>query len=48
VAKSLNLGGAGIDTADEWSYDSDVLPKVIFASDAAENDVCGACGEPLV
>lgn len=37
----------GIDRADEYSFDSDHFPKVIFA-DSVDNDVCGACHEKLI
>lgn len=36
-----------IDYADPYSYDSDDFPKVIFASDVTEDDVCGVCYERL-
>lgn len=46
----LNAYGraAGIaDPEDEYSYDSDHHPKVIFA-DHYEGDTCGNCHEPLI
>jgi len=37
------------DRYDEYSYDSDSFPKVIFADQALEDsDVCCECGEELV
>lgn len=37
----------GIEYDDEYSYDSDNFPKVIFA-DQNEDDYCGSCHEPLI
>lgn len=37
----------GIDRHDEWSYDSDEFPKVIYADGVAEHMICGGCGNPL-
>lgn len=37
--------GKNIDRYDEWTYDSDEHPKVIFSRAAA--DTCGECGEDL-
>lgn len=36
-----------IDRADETSYDSSELPKVVFLGDSGEDDVCGSCRDPL-
>ena len=36
----------GIDNSDEYSFDSDEFPKVVFA-DQTEDDSCGECGEVL-
>ena len=49
VAKSLRLSGRDIDPADEWSYDSDEFPKVVFASQVwNDENSCPVCvwGEP--
>lgn len=37
---------AGIDRQDEWSFDSDNFPKVVFSDELAD-DYCGGCGEKL-
>lgn len=37
----------GIDRYDESSYDSDEFPKVVFGSDLADGEHCGACGTDL-
>jgi len=36
-----------IDRMDESSFDYGDFPKVIFASDASEDDYCATCGETL-
>lgn len=38
----------GIDRADEWSFDSDDFPKVVFDSQIQENEHCGECHEDLL
>lgn len=38
----------GINPEDESSYDSEDFPKVIFASQAGDEDSCGECGESLI
>lgn len=38
----------GVNRADEYSFDSDDFPKVIFGYQAEDADsVCETCGEPL-
>lgn len=38
----------GIDRNDEWTFDTDVFPKVVFAGDVVpERDVCASCEEYL-
>jgi len=36
----------GIDRADEWTFDTDVFPKVIF-SDSNVGLACGTCNETI-
>jgi len=38
---------AGIDRNDEWSYDSDDFPKVIFRDQADDDTACGRCGRTI-
>lgn len=38
----------GIDRNDEWSFDSDNFPKVIFATDVEfDDDICGSCDKTV-
>jgi len=38
------IGSAlGFDVNDEYTYDSDVFPKVLFDYDLTEDEVCGYC-----
>lgn len=37
----------GIDPEDEYSYDSDNFPKVLFSHQVDDDDMCGRCGVPL-
>jgi len=36
-----------IDVEDEYSYDSDDFPKIIFADQIEEDEYCGTCHEIL-
>ena len=36
-----------IDIEDEYSYDSDDFPKVIFADQLEETEYCGSCGKKI-
>lgn len=38
----------GIDRMDEYSFDSDEFPKVIFADSVDSDEVCAGCGGPLL
>jgi len=38
----------GWDYADEYSYDSDDFPKVIFASQVEGPETCDQCGDELI
>lgn len=37
----------GIDRMDEYSFDSDEFPKVIFSDSITENDICTVCQNAL-
>lgn len=37
----------GIDRFDEYSFDSDEFPKVVFRSQIEDEERCGACGEEI-
>ncbi|MGZ4518835.1 MAG: hypothetical protein ACXVGB_00255 [Mycobacteriaceae bacterium] len=38
----------GIDRYDEWTFDTDDFPKVLFADHASEDgEWCASCHEPL-
>lgn len=37
----------GIDRMNETTFDSDTFPKVIFADQVTDEDVCGHCGAQL-
>ena len=37
----------GIDRMDESTFDSDAFPKVIFAGQVSDEDVCGRCEAQL-
>lgn len=36
-----------IDRMDEWTFDSDHFPKVIFSSQVEDDEPCATCGENL-
>lgn len=38
---------SGIDRYDEWMFDSDDFPKVIFESQIDDHEECDWCGEEL-
>lgn len=41
-------GLIGVNRADEFSYDEDDFPKVIFASQIEDDEQCADCGKPLI
>lgn len=44
VARSMKL-----DTQNEYTFDSDVFPKVVFASQVeSAAETCGFCGVPII
>lgn len=43
-----HAGALGIDREDEHSFDSSEFPKVIFADQVTEDDICGHCGNELI
>lgn len=36
------------DPEDEYTYDSDDFPKVVFASDVEDDETCHGCGEEIL
>jgi hypothetical protein len=37
----------GIDRTDEWTFDSDDFPKIVFADQVEPSERCGSCSEVL-
>jgi len=37
----------GVDILDEYSYDSDNFPKIVFAHDMEDTEICGECHERI-
>jgi len=40
-------GANAIDRMDEYTFDSDDFPKVIFADSVEDDETCGVCGDAL-
>jgi len=36
-----------IDRYEEWTYDTDDFPKVVFADSVEESEECNGCGEEI-
>jgi hypothetical protein len=46
-ALDQHAAASAIDREDEYTFDSDDFPKVVFVSQV-EDDTCGRCGDPLI